>query len=77
MSDVPKAVVVSTHECPSVHIWSGQRCIRERGHDGVCWGKSQRCSRGAITRAEWVSIDGQFKSHHQYDTKYPTNAHRG
>lgn len=61
--------------CPSIHKWSDQMCIRESGHDGYCWGKSQRnAAQGTIIRAVWCSVNGVFKSHHQYDTKYPTNA---
>lgn len=61
--------------CPSVHLWSGVRCIRALGHDGLCWSKAVR-GNGFITRIEWRSENGKFKSHHQYDSKYPTNARR-
>lgn len=61
-------------KCPSVHKWSDQRCIREAGHDGLCWGKAQRGAFGTITRAQWHSVNGVFRSHHTYDTKYPSNA---
>ena len=80
MTDVPKAEpmpVVSYPLCPSVHKWSGQRCIRPLDHDGLCWGNSQRGESGTITRAEWRSVSGKFKSHHQYDTRYPANAPGG
>lgn len=63
--------------CPSIHKWSDQQCIRECGHEGVCYSKAVRSpSDGTITRAEWHSVNGKFKSHHQYDTKYPRNARR-
>lgn len=61
--------------CPSIHIWSDAPCIREAGHEGVCWSKAMR-GEGTITRIEWWSRDGKFLRHHQYDTKYPTNAAR-
>lgn len=35
------------------------------------------CVCGTITRCEWQSVGGVYKSHHQYDTKYPSNAKRG
>ena len=62
--------------CQGIHIWSDQKCIREAGHDGPCWGKSQPSrSDGTITRAEWYSNpDGSFKGHYQYVTTYPPNA---
>lgn len=59
--------------CPSVHIWSDQQCIRQAGHDGFCYGKAQAGS-AIIRRAEWISENGKFKSHHQYATIYPRNA---
>lgn len=59
--------------CPSIHIWSDQRCVRKAGHDGYCYGKAQPGS-AIIRRAEWLSENGKFKSHHQYATIYPRNA---
>lgn len=59
--------------CPSIHIWSDQRCIRMAGHDGYCYGKAQPGS-AIIRRAEWISENGKFKSHHQYAMIYPRNA---
>jgi hypothetical protein len=65
-------------KCPSVHKWSDTPCIREAGHEGYCYGKATRNRRdGTITRAHWTSKNGVFKSHHWYETKYPTNAARG
>ena len=61
-------------KCPSVHKWSDAKCIREAWHEGRCWSKAIRAAVGTITRTEWNSVNGVFKSHHQYDTKYPTNA---
>jgi hypothetical protein len=63
------------NKCPSVHIWSDAKCIREAGHDGYCYSKAVRNkTNGTITRAWWSSKGGAFKSHHCYETKYPTNA---
>jgi hypothetical protein len=62
-------------KCPSIHLWSGQQCIREAGHDGYCHGKATR-GNGTITRAHRQSVNGKFKSHHWYETKYPTNARK-
>lgn len=59
-------------KCPSVHIWSDQKCIRASGHDGYCYGKAIRGGQ-TITRTHWMSVNGVFKSHHWYETKYPTN----
>lgn len=61
------------NRCPSVHAWSGVRCIREVGHEGLCWSKAVAGFR-VITRTMWRSANGVFKSHHQYDTKHPVNA---
>lgn len=62
-------------KCPSVHKWSDQRCSLKAGHDGYCCGKMRRDGRsGTMTRTWWLSKDGVFKSHHWYETKYPTNA---
>lgn len=62
-------------KCPSIHLWSGQQCIREAGHDGYCHGKAVHGSLyGSFTRTHWHSVNGKFKSHHWYETKYPTNA---
>lgn len=69
--DLPESL-----RCPSVHKWSDLGCIRDAGHDGLCWGPSQRGESGTITRAEWTSDNGVFKSHHQYATIYPANANR-
>lgn len=61
-------------KCPSVHIWSDQKCIRSNGHDGLCWGKAQaRPGIGTLTRTKWRSADGKFVSHHAYHTIYPKN----
>lgn len=63
--------------CPSIHVWSDQRCIRPAGHDGKCWGMAQPDhERGTITRAHWWSENGVFKSHNWYETKYLKNAAR-
>lgn len=63
--------------CNSIHAHTGQQCIRQEGHDGYCYGKAERNAKsGTVTRAHWWSINGQFKSHHWYETKYPTNASR-
>lgn len=59
--------------CQSVHVWSDQQCVRNAGHDGYCYGKAQPGS-AILRRAEWISENGKFKSHHQYATIYPRNA---
>lgn len=64
-----------SESCNIKHGFGDCRCIREKGHDGLCWSKAQR-GNGTITRAEWHSENGEFKSHHQYATTYPTNARR-
>lgn len=70
--------MTASEKCPSVHKWSDLRCIREKGHEGRCWSKSVRNrTSGTITRAEWHSVNGVFKSHYRYDTKYPTNSTKG
>lgn len=62
-------------KCPSIHIWSDAKCILEQGHEGCCTSKAVRNqNEGTVTRAEWYSKDGRFKSHKQYVTKYPANA---
>ena len=62
------------NQCPSVHIWSGQRCIKVAGHDGICCGKMQPSPRAfCSTRAEWYSENGEFKSHHRYHSIYGRN----
>lgn len=58
--------------CPSHHRFSGEQCTREKGHDGVCSGRAQRGAT-TITRAEWWSKNGEYKSHHQYVTIYLSN----
>jgi len=64
-------------KCPSVHQWSDAKCIREAGHDGYCYSKAVRNKTdGTITRTHWLSKDGKFRSHHWYETKYPSNAVR-
>jgi hypothetical protein len=63
-------------KCPSVHYWSQSRCIRPAGHEGLCWSKAVRGER-TITRAEWRSEKGKFKSHHHYATSYPVNLGKG
>jgi hypothetical protein len=60
--------------CTSVHIWSDAKCIREEGHDGYCYCKAVKGSGGTFTRIHWWSKNGKFKSHHWYETLYPTNA---
>ena len=64
-------------KCPSIHKWSDAKCIKDAGHDGYCCSKAVR-SRidGTITRTWWLSKGGVFRSHHHYETKYPTNARR-
>lgn len=62
-------------KCGILHGFSDCRCIRERGHEGKCWGKAVR-GEGIITRAVWYSKNGKFKSHHTYETVYPRNAKR-
>ncbi len=64
-------------KCPSIHKWSGLQCIRAAGHEGMCWGKATRGVCGTITRAVWRSIGGVFRSHHTYETRYPSSAKRG
>ena len=63
--------------CGSDHVWSGQTCIREAGHEGYCYGKARRNPQGAICRAHWLSVNGKFKSHHWYEMKFPANASKG
>jgi hypothetical protein len=60
--------------CGSFHIHAGVRCIRHKGHDGLCWSKAQAGGLGSISRCEWYSENGAFKTHHQYNTRYPSNA---
>lgn len=67
------------NQCPSVHRFSGEQCIQAEGHEGVCCGKAERfVSKDGvcITRAEWHSVNGKYRSHHQYVTTYPANATR-
>ena len=63
------------NRCKSIHKHTDQKCIRASGHDGYCYSKAERNRKsGTITRAHWWSVNGVFKSHHWYETKYPTNA---
>lgn len=57
-------------KCPSTHPYGGSRCIRQQGHDGLCWSRASLDRTGAMTRGEWYSKDGEFKRHHQYSTSY-------
>lgn len=54
--------------CGIKHGLGDQTCIREHGHDGLCWSKYE-CrlrDRKQAVRSEWHSKDGVFKSHHAY-----------
>lgn len=59
------------NRCSSIHAHGGMKCIRKSGHDGLCWSRAAMDRRtGAITRGEWYSVNGAFRSHYQYATKY-------
>lgn len=60
--------------CNSFHVHAGCSCVRENGHDGLCWNKASNGATGTITRCEWYSRDGKFLTHHQYATFYPRNS---
>lgn len=60
-------------KCPSIHKHAGCKCIRPEGHSGPCWSEAAKGD-GTITRCEWYSIDGKYRTHHEYHTIYPTNA---
>lgn len=63
--------------CGVKHKFGDVTCIRPIGHDGLCWGKAIRSNvDGHVTRCEWYSEGGKFKSHYQYRTMYPRNAER-
>jgi hypothetical protein len=62
--------------CHSVHKWSDAKCIRQAGHDGLCWNKATTY-KGVTTRIEWYSKGGKFHTHHQYNSKYFTNTAKG
>lgn len=62
-------------KCDIQHGFGDQRCIREKGHDGLCRCKAEKGS-GTITYSEWISKDGKFHRHHAYHTIYPKNANK-
>lgn len=65
-----RGAVMASDQCPSVHKLGGMRCIRQAGHDGLCWNRAVLSETGAMTRAEWYSTNGVFERHYQYATSY-------
>lgn len=61
-------------KCDIKHGFHDGRCIREKGHDGLCRCRAERMSDGAIMYSEWLSRDGKFRSHVGYQAVYPANA---
>jgi hypothetical protein len=58
--------------CNIQHRHAGCRCIRSKGHRGLCWSAAEKDSQGAIGRCLWYSKDGEFKSHHSYEHTTPS-----
>lgn len=58
--------------CNIQHQYAGCRCIRAKGHDGLCWSPAERNLSGFLLRCLWYSKDGKFESHHTYEYTRPS-----
>lgn len=58
--------------CPSIHVWSDAKCVREHGHDGYCRSEVVFTKDGEIKRTHWLSVNGVFKSHYWYEQRRMT-----
>ncbi len=61
-----------SERCESHHRHAGCRCIRARGHEGLCWSGMERSASNELVRCQWYSRDGKFKSHHSYPYGSPS-----